>query len=266
MGVVSVLSNNPGLRDSIRGSLEARHSVASKASWERLLHLIRERPITSVVLDQGTFRSARGPEGALATLRARFPSVAAVLIAHPDTDPNALLRLGRIGADGLVLVRLDDIVSDVPAAVSRGLSGGAAGLVTRSVAPYVGGRELRVVRLALEGALRGWGADDVARRLNLTRAHLSVLTRAVGLPSVGHLLGWCRLFHAGRWFQDPGRSAESISRQLEYSSGAAFRRALRNYTAATPTQVRSQGGLTFVLERFMECHPPSGVRFGPSVA
>jgi AraC-like DNA-binding protein len=68
---------------------------------------------------------------------------------------------------------------------------------------------------------------------------------------VGHFLLWVRLFHAGHWLTEPGRTGESISRQLEYSSGAAFRRALRHYTGATPTQVRERGGLPFVLGCFL---------------
>ena len=77
--------------------------------------------------------------------------------------------------------------------------------------------------------------------------------KRLGLPSTGHLLTWARLLHAGRWLEEPGRSGESVSRQLEYSSGAAFRRALKQYTGATPTEVVEAGGLGFVIESFVEC-------------
>ena len=105
--------------------------------------------------------------------------------------------------------------------------------------------------MALDGVHTRPSADDFARRLGLSRPHLSVCLRAAGLPSAGHLLVWARLLHAGRWLADPGRSAESVSRQLDYSSGAAFRRALTAYLGATPTQVARAGGLPFVLERFL---------------
>ena len=87
--------------------------------------------------------------------------------------------------------------------------------------------------------------------MGLSRPHLSVCLKEFGLPSAGHLMGWVRLLHAGRWLSDPGRSAESVSRQLDYSSGAAFRRALRAYVGATPSRVAEGGGLGFVLERFL---------------
>jgi AraC-like DNA-binding protein len=81
------------------------------------------------------------------------------------------------------------------------------------------------------------------------------------------MLTWAKLLHAGRWLTDPGRSAQSISRQLEYSSGAAFRRALRSYGGLTPTQVRERGGLAPVLERFLDaCGLLDSVELGRSVA
>jgi AraC-like DNA-binding protein len=66
------------------------------------------------------------------------------------------------------------------------------------------------------------------------------------------LLIWAKLLDAGRWLTDPGLSAENVSRQLEYSSGAAFRRALRTYLRVTPTQVKEEGGLRLVLRRFLD--------------
>ena len=209
MALIAVLSHDFRLRASVRHSLECRHSVAVTASWERLLHLVRERPVTAVVLDQGAFRAAHGPEGTVAALRARFPSLATVLVARPDTDPNTLLRLGRRGLSALVLVRVDDLGRELPRAVGRALNHGTDALVTRRLSPSLAGREVRAVRGVLEGALRGWGAEEVAGRLGLTRPHLSVVLKAAGFPSLGHFLLWGKLLHAGRWLEDSGRSAQS---------------------------------------------------------
>ncbi|MCA1792058.1 MAG: helix-turn-helix domain-containing protein [Thioalkalivibrio sp.] len=155
----------------------------------------------------------------------------------------------------------------LPHAVHRSLSKGSTdGLVTRAVSPSLPRRELGAVRLALEAVQRGWDTDGFAARAGFSRAHLSVLLRARGLPSAGHLLTWARMLHAGRWLSDPGRTAESVSRQLSYSNGAAFRRALRNYVGATPTEVIADGGVTRVLERFVQAcdlhMPPRGPRLG----
>jgi AraC-like DNA-binding protein len=108
-----------------------------------------------------------------------------------------------------------------------------------------------MIRLALDGVHRRWSADDFAAHVGFSRPHLSVRLKRLGLPSLGHLLTWTRLLQAGRWLEEPGRTGESVSRQLEYSSGAAFRRALKQYTGATPREVEA-GGLPFVLRRFID--------------
>jgi AraC-like DNA-binding protein len=201
-------------------------------------------------------------------LQRRYPSLAIVFVARPHVDPVSLFRLGRAGIRGLVLLPSDSIGQDeMMRAVWRALGTSTDALVTRAVSPYVPTREVLAVRLALEGVQRGWSAEDLASTVGLTRAHASARLRSCGLPSAGHMLTWAKLLHAGRWLTDPGRSAQSISRQLEYSSGAAFRRALRSYGGLTPTQVRERGGLAPLLERFLDaCGLRDSVELGRSVA
>ena len=235
----------------MRAPLGDRYVFARTSSWERLLWLVRERPATCVVLDEDAIPPVAGASGAAVELRSRFPSLALVLIARPKGDPFGLLALGRAAVDRLVLVGMDNVAQEGPKAVARSLEWSTEALVVRELSAYLPGRVMGAVRLALEGVQRSWGAEQLAREMKLTRPHLSVLLKGEGLPSAGHLLLWARLLHAGRWLVDPARSAESVSRQLEYSSGAAFRRALKSYTGVTPTQVIEKGGLTFVLNRFL---------------
>ena len=267
MPFVSLLTRDPDVERSVRRPLEGRHVVARAGSWDRLLHSLRERPATCAVLDEADLPALARPAGALAELRARFPSVSVVWLARPAADPLDLLRLGRAGVDRLLLVPVDDVERDVSDAVARALGRGTAALVTREVSPYLPPRSLAAVRMALDDVHRRPSADGLAGSLGLSRPHLSVCLKSSGLPSVGHMLVWARLLHAGRWLSDPGRSAESVSRQLDYSSGAAFRRALKVYLGATPTQVADRGGLSFVLERFLRrCGLGPGYRRGRSAA
>ena len=103
---------------------------------------------------------------------------------------------------------------------------------------------------AMDGVHLRWTAESMADSVGLTRPFLSERLKLFGLPSLGHFLLWTRLFHAGHWLEEPGRTGESVGRQLEYSSGAAFRRALKHYTGATPTDIREGGGLALVLRMF----------------
>lgn len=261
-----VLTRDSEAQRALRASLTEGHLVAYASSWDRLVYLVRERPATCVILDESALPSVLGPEGPLTELRVSFPSLAQILVARPVADPYTLFRLGRAGIDNLVLIHLDNLRHEVPAVVARVAAQGAYALVARAVSPYLPAREMRAVRLAFEGVQLGWKAGELAGRAGLTRPHLSVRLKAVGLPSAGHLLVWTRLLLAGQWLGDPGRTAESVSRQLDYSSGAAFRRALRNYLGATPTDVRVAGGLPFVLDRFLENCGLAGLGRGRSVA
>jgi len=252
MALVTVLTRDPQVLQAVQGPLLGAHSVAATRSWERMSLLVRERPATAVVLDSGALPEHVAEDAAVGDLRRRYPSLALVFVVRPGADPVSLFRLGRAGLGNLVLLPAGALASDVARAIRSVLLNGTGALVTRAVSSYVPSRESTAIRFALEAVQRGWATEELAARLGLTRPHLSVRLGRAGLPSAGHLLIWAKLLHAGRWLTDPGRSAESISRQLEYSSGAAFRRALRTCVGATPTEVKERGGLRFVLRRFLD--------------
>ena len=265
MPFVAVLSSDPEVRATLRGSFGA-HGVATARSWDRLQWLVRERPVTGVVLDTDALPPAAPPDKTIGELRRDFPSLATVLVARPLNDPLSLFRLGRAGIDGLVLLPADDLAG-VASALWRALGGGTEAVVTRAVSAHLARRETAALRLALEGVQHGWDSEELAIHVGLSRPHVSVRLKACGLPSAGHLLVWSKLLHAGRWLADTGRTAQSVSRQLEYSSGAAFRRALRNYVGMTPTEVRTFGGLRPILSRFLdECGLPDSLQGDLSVA
>jgi len=257
MPLLSVLTHDPSVRAALTSPSGGTLSVAATRSWDRLLWLLRERPITAVVIDSAALPADFDHLAAVAELRRRFPSLGTVLIARPDLDPIGLFRLGRAGISDLVLIPLDDLAGGLHRGIVRSAVRSTLSFVARMLSGRLPSMEHEMVRLALDGVQLGWNAEDLAARVGWTRAHMSVRLRARGLPSAGHLLTWAKLLHAARWLEDPGRSAESISRQLEYSSGAAFRRALRNYVGGTPTSVRERGALRHVTDRFLDV---SGLR------
>jgi AraC-like DNA-binding protein len=215
------------------------------------LRLIRERPLTDAIVDLSAVPPTPSMESALVGLRSRFPNLGLVLLVPRELNPFGLFLLGKAGIRNLILLGIDDLESDLPRALAQAMAGGATSLVSRFLSPYLGRRELHTVHTAMASVHRRWSADQFSERIGLSRPFLSERLKRFGLPSVGHLLLWTRLFHAGHWLEDPGRTGESVGRQLEYSSGAAFRRALKHYTGATPTDVRERGGLRLVFRAFL---------------
>jgi len=267
MALIPVLSPDPRVAAVVSRATPGRFVVGRATSWDRLAWLVRERPATAVVLDSAGFPEEPEPDARISELCRRFPSLGWVLVFRSGTDRTILLRLGRATISNLQLVPVQSMGSEIDRAIGRASAAGARSRVLRAIGARIPAVERQVVQAALDGALLGWKADDLARRAGWSRAHLSVRLQALGLPSTGRLLLWAKLLHAGQWLSEPGRSAESVARQLEYANGAVFRRALRNYLDATPTEIRQGGGLEFVVERFLdECGLDDSLGFGLSVA
>ena len=250
MALFAVLAGDRQLENRLTELLEPTHSVASSHSWGGLNRVVRERPVTGALVDLEAVPSFPSTEGVLAGLRAQFPHLGLVLLLRRQRDPFTLFRLGKVGISSLFFLFLEDLRLELGRSLAGAASVGATSLVLRAMSPCLSRRESRVVSLAMDSVHLRWSAEELAEEAGLSRPHLSECLKRAGLPSVGHLLLWSRLFHAGHWLEEPGRTGESVGRQLEYSSGAAFRRALKLYTGATPTGVRDGGGLRLVLQQF----------------
>jgi len=250
MSFLALYSRDQALAGGLEAFLPEPRTLVRSPSLPGLVRVVRERPVTVALIDLAERTEV---EDGLLELRALFPHVGLVLMARRHDDPVALFRLGRAGIRNLVLLSVDHLQRELPMTLLRASEDGTSSLVVRRLSPYLPRRELRTLRMALDRVHLRWSADEFAAHVGFSRPHLSVRMKRLGLPSTGHLLTWARLLHAGRWLEEPGRSGESVSRQLEYSSGAAFRRALKQYTGATPTEVAEEGGLGFVIERFVGC-------------
>ena len=252
MALTVLFTPDRALQRDLERALRHAQVARSTPSWAGFQRVVRERPILTAVLDESALPAGRAPEDSLGELRAQFPNLGLVLVSRRHDDPVRLFRLGRAGVTNLILLGVEDLGRTLPRALHRASSGGATAVVTRAMAPYLPRRELEALRIAMDGVHHRWSAEEFAEAVGLSRPFLSERLKASRLPSAGHLLIWVRLLHAGFWLEEPGRTGESVSRQLEYSSGAAFRRALKLYTGATPTEITLGGGLRLVLERFGE--------------
>lgn len=251
MALTAVVSRDSALRDQVRRVLDREAvDLLFTPTVSSAKRLIRERPVSVVVLDSASL--ARRPDRAVASvegLRRRFPSVPLGVVA---CGREAHLLRG-LGASGLRHLLLQEEVG--PRATRRFLmtlrSEDAASRVVSALSPVLGRGELEVVRHAMDRVHAQLDADAFAAEMGCSRPHLSRRLAQRGLPSTGELLRWALLFHAGHWLPDPGRSGESVGRQLEYANGSTFRRALRTLVGVTPTEL-AEAGLPRVLDAFVE--------------
>ena len=249
MALIALCVGAPSPNDGIPGILEACSHDWFLVAPEALAEELRERPVSALLVDLESV-PGRGAPGWLEGAARSFPSLALAVIASVR-DLGALHAVGRSGVDHLLLREEcgDGIFARALRAV---LADSVAGSVVRAVSPQLARAPLSYVRAALDWVHRTPDADGFARALGWSRPHLSRRLRAAGLPPTGHLLTWSRLLHAGAWLADPGRSGESVSRQLGYANGSTFRRALRHFVGLRPSAVATSGGLRVVLDAFFE--------------
>src|SRR5690606_38503809 len=113
----------------------------------------------------------------------------------------------------------------------------------------------------LDGALPIYQIQvpDVAEAHGMSVSTLERRCERWGLPTPGRLLLWLRVLYGLLWLLEPGRSVESVSYQLGYSSGAAFRRAIKATIGGRPTPPRSERGFARALDGVLADWPGDGV-------
>jgi len=254
MGLIAKLAGREPAPGSFRSALEPWYDAFEVPTWSALDRGVHRRPVTDVFVGLEELAGDSGI-GRLRRLQRLYPSVGVILFCSPPVDARALFEVGRRCGRLPVIVRgVDDTSRRILMALGEASPNRTATRVLSALRGRIPPSEATVVRSAIEWSHRQWDAVRLAGAFGYSRPFLSERLKREGLPSIGRLQLWARLFHAATWLADPGRSAESVSVQLEYADGSGFRRALRGCTGQTPTELMEAGGVSRVLELFLgEC-------------
>ncbi len=241
-----------------RGSLASAappHGIAWVGTWRELYRLVRTRPIVAAVAD---VHAESRKDGVLRVLRftQRFPLTPILVWGEPDG--RELYRLGKAGAADVILSRdADDrrlVVEVLEATLGRGL----VQRVDDRLRGRVSERARTLVRTATERIPDQIQVPDLAQAYEMSVSTLERRCERWGLPTPGRLLLWLRVLYGLRWLLEPGRSVESVANQLGYSSGAAFRRAIKATIGGRPSPLRNHRGFDRALDRFIAECPGDG--------
>ncbi|HEX8392244.1 MAG TPA: helix-turn-helix domain-containing protein [Longimicrobium sp.] len=188
----------------------------------------------------------------LRTVQARFPALALVaygdFAGRPAEEP---FRLAGLGVRAVLAVN----AGDDPAALRRCLYDH----VNWNAVDEMMARLAPVLRPAVHGWLeRVLRAPSPPRHVEaaaaLARCSPRTLARLLadaGLPPPAELLAWRRVLHAARLMDDEERSADSVARALEFSSGSALRRTVLRLTGLRPSELVAGGGLRLACALFL---------------
>ncbi len=227
------------------------HRLLWADSWRGLNALVRDRPVAVVVTD---LHAEPRKDGALRVYRfaQRFPLTP--LVSWGDPDGRELFRIGKAGARDIVLTQDAADATLIAEVLDASLNAALPQLLRARLAGRIDEAALELVTTAAERIPDGIQVPDLAAAFRYSISTLERRCEVMQLPTPGRLLLWLRVLFGLRWLLEEGRSVESVASQLGYSSGAAFRRAIKATIGGRPTPLRNAEAFDQAIESFAaEC-------------
>jgi AraC-like DNA-binding protein len=250
MAFIAALLPNEADRSALSAAA-AEHRVLWAESWRGLNALVRERPVAVVVTD---LHAEPRKDGALRVYRfaQRFPLTP--LVGWGDPDGRELFRIGKAGARDIVLTQDASDAVLIAELLEASLRSALPRLLRERLQGRISDSALHLVATAADRIPDGIQVPDMAAVLGYSISTLERRCEALMLPTPGRMLLWLRVLFGLRWLLESGRSVESVAAQLGYSSGAAFRRAIKATVGGRPTPLRNAAAFEQAISSFAaEC-------------
>ena len=227
------------------------HELVWAESWRDLHRIVRNQPVSAAIADA---HAEVRKDGVLRVFRfsERFPRTP--LVVWGDYSGRDLYRLGKAGCTQLVLTQDMGDGELVREVVGAAAAQGCPNELLDPLAGRLDAQAMNIVAYALTHVPAHIQVPGLAQAFDLSISTLERRLEQRSLPTPGRMLLWLRVLYGLYWLQEPGRSVESVAAQLGYSSGAAFRRAIRATIGTRPTTLRTRSGMTRAIEMFLaEC-------------
>jgi AraC-like DNA-binding protein len=250
MSAIAALLPSVADRDFLVAAASPR-TVLWADSWRELQRVVRRNPVSLVVMD---LHAETRKDGALRVFRfvQRFPLTP--LVVWGDVDGRDLFRVGKAGATDIVISRDADDDLLVREIIDRALTRGLWPALEPKLGARVDSEGIALLRYAAEHIPDQIQVPELAAAFDVSISTLERRCERWMVPTPGRLLLWLRVLHGLRWLMEPGRSVESVGHQLGYSSGAAFRRAIKASVGARGGSLRGMEGLDRAFDMFVsEC-------------
>jgi AraC-like DNA-binding protein len=251
MALIAALLPREADRSAL-GAATPSHDTTWARSWRDLDHLVKREPVRAAIAD---LHAEGGKDGVLRVYRfaRRFPLTP--ILVWGDLDGRDLFRLGKAGASD-VFASLDAMnVGLLAELIDSATADPLAARIHERLRGRVGEEARELVLTAASRIPDGIQVPDLAASQYVSVSTLERRCVRWGLPTPGQILLWLRMIYGLKWLTEPGRSVESVAIQLGYSSGAAFRRAIKVTVGGTPTPLRNPNGVEAALDGFISACP-----------
>lgn len=251
MALLALFQPDPYARARLADALGEDHELLLPSTWGELDRAAAlRRPRGCVVDPYNSFDPVPLPE--IEDFRHRFPELALIVYGEFSGRELDLYRLGRLGADGVLLAERDDSARRLREGVESALSACLGRQVSRALQNAVPPVGVRCIRWAVEHAEADPQVSDLARAVRSSPRTLSRTLRARGLPPPRHLLLWGRLLQGARLLESSGATVEEVAFRLGYATGASLGRAFREQVGCAPSELGDGRGVNRVLEAFLD--------------
>ena len=245
---------SPAARGRLRAALgmdrasRGRHRVFWVPEDDDLEVHVATRPWDVVVLDpvglKDGFASVR-------RLRTLYPSVQVIAYGEFSVIPaQQILEWAREGICAALSQGIDDDPGNIAAVINRTVHAGPLTQLAEDAANGSDPRVTALLRCALQHATQPLTVAQVSGLTGFGSRTLRRVLAHRGLPLPGELVAWCRVLHAARLMDDPGRSTDAVANVLGFSSPSDLRRRLRRLTGLTPSELLDLGGAPFIVDLF----------------
>jgi AraC-like DNA-binding protein len=211
-------------------------------SWERLQEIIRNEPITVVILDpaaDGTMRV-----DAASALLSRFPSLPVVGYVQLNAVAfGAIAQLSRRGLQHVVLHRFDDSKERLQQTISRVRANPPSQRMLALLAPVLKDVPLSVARAVkdmFERPHRYGSVLDLATATDLPPVSVYRYLEAAGISTPKKLLMVAKLTRGLTYLRDPGYSVREVALKLGYRHARILTSHALEVFNITPSRIRSR--------------------------
>jgi AraC-like DNA-binding protein len=224
-------------------------------SPDQALDALKHHWVAAVLVDCDIPGS--GAETLIRAIREGFPTLPVLVTCDLTADHmKRIPTLIRAGADELVVRGVDDVGRALRRVLLHATSARSASEMLVALRNVVPDAAEPILTYCVTHADRPLTVGKMARDLGVHRKTLCNRTAAAGLPTPSTLISWCRLIHAARLLDDPGRSVERAALLLGFGSGTALRNMLRRYTGLRPRELCKRGGhralIGLLVERVLQ--------------
>ncbi|HEU0015481.1 MAG TPA: hypothetical protein VFQ45_17455, partial [Longimicrobium sp.] len=206
---------------SLRGLAALGHPFLPRVAggWDELRAAApRLAPGSVLVVDAGARVADGRVPGGLWELMAAHPSVPVVVAVDAAAcAPSLLARLLDRGAAEVLDLSLDRTPAlaerRIREAVARPFKRRLEGALSR----YASADARTLLRAATEAAVRGGGADELARTFGVSPATVGLWCAAAALPPPRTLQAWMRLLLAASLLEEQARGIADVARTCGYA-------------------------------------------------